>query len=65
MANIFWPASRGEPLYRYASVHVPEQKLSIEITDVYGVHVDHMDVLEPSKRQVCKNFASKTASPDN
>lgn len=25
----------------------PKQELSIQIADVYGVHVDNMDILEP------------------
>lgn len=32
---------------------VPKQKLTIEITDIDGIHVDYMDVLEASQSEIC------------
>ncbi|RUP50504.1 hypothetical protein BC936DRAFT_138840 [Jimgerdemannia flammicorona] len=45
--------------------HSPEQKLSIEITDVDGVHVDHVDVTEAREGEVLKDLTAKTASSDD
>lgn len=38
----------------------PEQELSIEVTDVNGIHVDNVNVLEPGKGEVRKDFTAKT-----
>jgi hypothetical protein len=37
---------------------IPEEKLTIEIADVDGVHVDEMDVLEPSQSKIGEYLAS-------
>lgn len=44
---------------------MPKQKLTIEITDVDGVHVDDMNILEASQREIGKNLAAETASTDD
>jgi hypothetical protein len=31
---------------------LPEQKLAIQVTDVNGVHVDHMNVLESGEGKI-------------
>ena len=46
-------------------VSVPEEKLSVQVTDVYSVHVDHMDVLEPGECKVREDLAPKTASTND
>ncbi len=39
--------------------------MSVQVTNVDGVHVDDMDVLETSQREVCKDFASQAASAND
>lgn len=36
----------------------PKEELAVEVADVYGVHVDDVNVLEPSEREVSQNFTS-------
>lgn len=49
-----------------ASAHnAPEQELSIQVADIYGVHIDNMDILEPRQGEVGEDFASQTSSPDD
>jgi hypothetical protein len=40
----------------------PEQELTIEITDVDGVHIDHMDVFEATQSEIAQYFTPKTTS---
>lgn len=44
---------------------VPEQELSIEITDINRVHVNYMDILEPRERKISQYFTSKTTGSDD
>lgn len=44
---------------------VPEQELSVEITNIYCVHVDDMDIFEASERQIGQNLTTKASSPDD
>ena len=39
---------------------IPEQELSVQVTNVDRVHVDDMDILEAHERQVRQNFASQS-----
>lgn len=34
--------------YKYS----PKEKLSIQVADIYGIHVDDMNVLETRKREI-------------
>lgn len=44
---------------------IPEQELAIQVTDVDGVHVDDMDILEARKSKVGQNLAPESTSADN
>lgn len=39
----------------------PEEKLSIEVTDVNSIHVDYMDVFESGQGKVGEDLTAKTA----
>jgi len=47
-----------ECTYHLTQVSTPEKKLAVQITDIDGVHVDNMNVLESSQRQIGKNLAT-------
>ena len=44
---------------------LPEQKLSIEVGQIYGVHVDDVDLAETHEGQVLEQFASQPTSADD
>jgi hypothetical protein len=44
---------------------IPEEKLTIKIADVDSVHVDEMDVLEPSQSKIGEYLASQTTCADD
>lgn len=48
-----------------AAQHIPEEELSVKIADVYGIHVDDMNILEPGKCQVGEDLAAKAPSTDD
>jgi hypothetical protein len=43
----------------------PEQELSVQVTDVDGVHVNNVDVLEPSKSEIGQDLTSETTSAND
>ena len=43
----------------------PEQELSVQIADVYGVHVDNMDILEPRQSKVREDLTSQTSGTND
>lgn len=52
---------------RFGTVDVllAEQKLSVQVGQVYGVHVDYVHVAEPHHGQVLEQFATQSASADD
>ena len=44
---------------------VPEEELAVQVTNVDGVHVDDMDVLEPRQRQIREDLAAQTTSAND
>ena len=48
-----------------SNVLLPEEKLSIQVADVDGVHVDQVNVLEAHEGQVLQKLASQTSGPDD
>lgn len=44
---------------------MPKEKLSIQVADIYSVHVDDVNVFEPSQCQVGQNLATKASSSDH
>lgn len=44
---------------------IPEEKLSVQVADIYRVHVDDMDVLESGKSEVGQDLTSKTTSTND
>lgn len=38
--------------------NIPEEKLTVKVADVNCIHVDDMDVLEPSKSKIGQYLAS-------
>ena len=49
----------------YSKMHIPEQELTVEVAEIDGVHIDHIDVLEARKRQILQDFTSKTTGSDH
>ena len=43
---------------------VPEQELAVQVGDVDGVHVDHVDAAAPGQRQVLEQLAAQAAGTD-
>ena len=48
-----------------ANVLISEQELSVQIGGVDGIHVDNVDVLESTERQILQQVAAKTSSSNN
>ena len=48
LSNILWPAIQSMTYPKAAlSGCIPEQELSVQVTNVDRVHVDDMDILKP------------------
>ena len=44
---------------------IPEEELAVEITDVNGIHVYDVNILETRQRQVCQDLAAQATSADH
>lgn len=44
---------------------LPEEKLSVQVTDVDRVHVDDMNVFEPGEGEIRENLAAQPSGPDD
>lgn len=44
---------------------LPEKKLPIEVADIYGIHVNDVNVLEAGEREVGKDLASQSSSANH
>jgi len=51
--------------FRLTNVGFPEQKLSVQVTDVDGIHVDDVNVGKPQQSQILQNFATQPAGSDH
>lgn len=45
--------------------NVPEKELPVQITDVNGIHVNDMDVLEPWQCEIGENLTTKATCTDD
>jgi hypothetical protein len=45
--------------------YTPKKKLSIQVTNIDGVHVDYMNILEAGESKVCKDFTAQAARSYN
>lgn len=45
--------------------NAPEEELSVEVTDINGIHIDDMYVFEPGEREVSQNLAAKPSCTDD
>ena len=45
--------------------NIPEEELAVEITDVNGIHVYDVNILETRQRQVCQDLAAQATSADH
>ena len=45
--------------------YTPKKKLPIQVTNIDGVHVDHMNILETGQGEICKDFTTQTARSDD
>lgn len=43
----------------------PKEELAIEVADVDSVHVDYMNISEPTESQVGQDLAAQTAGADD
>jgi hypothetical protein len=48
-----------------AKMDEPEQKLTVEVAEIDGVHVNHINVFEARKREILEDFTSKTTSSND
>lgn len=48
-----------------SGIGAPEQKLTIEVADIDGVHINDVNILEPCQREVGQNLATQPASADD
>ncbi|OLY82387.1 hypothetical protein AYI68_g3492 [Smittium mucronatum] len=58
-------SKESSPHITMSNCLLPEQELSVKICQVYGVHVNNVDISKTGNYQVLKHFAPKTTSSDN
>jgi hypothetical protein len=64
-ACVRWRASGPRPSPpRPTPPPSPEQELAVEVGDVDGVHIDHIDVHKPRQREVFQDLAAQAARAD-
>jgi len=47
-----WPTSLALNVSETDGSKPPEEKLPIEIRNIDGIHINHMDIFEPGKGQI-------------
>lgn len=50
---------------RATNIVAPEQKLPIQIRQINGVHIDHMNITKAHQSKVLQKLAAKTAGSDH
>lgn len=46
-------------------MYAPEQELAVQVTQVDGIHINHINVFEARKGEVLQNFATKASSTNH
>ena len=65
-----WPTSFCLPnhvnqIHKCGEEQLPEQKLSVQVTDINSIHVDYMNIFKSRQRQIGQDLTSETTSADD